>query len=1623
MIISNEAIITERHGFIPQTVLSEKNARRKAIMKRTLKRLFCGFLVMLMCVGMLPINALAWSYMSHANSANIIRTKMLSTYTKDDKKTIDVYTLVMDEIANTLPYKIPEEFFRAIREYPEAFRAGSLGPDFYPDMLIGQMYIHPYDEDADVGSGDWLKLLIDSVNRMPQYSEGRLEALSFTLGYMLHYCGDLFGHDFVNTFSGGTFASFAEINVPDNINELSTLNDPELNNILSHMAVESTMDSYVNSDFYYNNELQTIAAPTKFVTDSMVLNGNMSSGVADFYYKFEAIDLEKTLENVEGIGDIANTFLGGVPIYLDIIVNFRECIMAVADKFRPNTELITMGISSYADQWAQDIDRALYGLTETFDMIAHRLVTGETNPKVEHDSIHDWIMEGYPLKEILKDFLDIDELLSSAEEEGKMGAVEVILEELGLWWDTYALKALGVPDVFVDGLPEWLDYITQIFTWPMDIVMAAVKTAFAAIFAGILIEVFDAEITIVLNTVASTKDRIEDAMVQLDHPDNPYRPSENNFAELASYLIEYKEEQKLLDSETLYTFLMNENRTLDALVDSDFEAFYNTMAMFKLILMGPDNFSAYFRSQTDAEQTAYSTNTAVLEATVLRLAVKTIDMPYSGTDDNVWALVYHRENAGRLSSEPIAKKLLDNSLNNDLECGDTNVFDIDLPRPTPLDEIEIIFKQEGTATVNGGWACESVTVYPMHAGVMLCPEGIGVGGNLNMDAGVVWQLEFNKALQYYRDGSIDGTWPVTHIKVTVGTGNNDLTSGTDKDVILRAYNNDGYSVDVVLDKYLVNDFEPILSDVYMVPIGEFSALTKKNSYSSLEDLKLELSTYTSNDWYVRFVEVQPYCGEIKLCDSWFIAYNKWLLESSDYIDLTPDQDDVVYYSRIPLKLSYDTALDDGLLEGIRSIDAGVQWTEMSVFWDTEAGREFFFNYFKGFAPEIELTVAEKYIGSKDPIKLTLDFDGKWNGVGEKRRNALAEYSTEVLKQDTYAPLPAVEGTYKIEVINSDGTVVATKTNDITKRGSVLDSTVLDSTNQEALNITMYQWVNASNWPVGTYDIRVTYNPGEVVSGSVYAEKPEQNYSCAQETFEDVFIVSADRAGVLLSTEVNNVHYGYARGGGWFEKGSEVTLTAEPVEGYRFVRWEALGNEITTEPTYTFNITTDWTFTAVFEPITYRISAETDGSGTVEGIGVYEHGDKGTLTAVPNRGYVFDGWYLNSQFENRISTKESHDFTADRNATMYAKFVLGAKVTVNGDEESGFAVYVDSDESVKLEYLLNGGKLTLEDLRGRQKDMVGQSFDVILNSDVAFTVEIKDGYEKTDEFKVVAQYTDHSGRKPILVNTKLYPDVNGKYTFTAKAPTEILVSGVQKIKPTPAPILDYEESNGSIVFTVSMPKTEEVAALTGTMFLYVNGRVAASTDFNGKISYTLTADTIAKNDGVFSVSATAQAEGKPISETVTLTGSGNDVVVPVEIENTENGTVSVDQKYDAPDAVTEFSVTPEIGYALTEVTVIKADDDTELEIGELDGKLTFIRPSAGVTIKAVFSPADVNGDKELTDEDAELMNKYFAGHAESELDKENFDSSGADMDGDRKITRKDAMILARIAAGWTTNIGE
>lgn len=142
------------------------------------------------------------------------------------------------------PYKVPEDMKRAILSEPAAFRAGSIGPDFYPDMIIGQTIIHPEN------SGKWLDLMARQLSMIPYGSGEWNAAYAFYLGYVMHYAGDMFGHDYVNKWAHGSFPAIAD-----------AIKDAEKARIIMrHILVETYMDERVPA-----TEDMSIHAPVGFL--------------------------------------------------------------------------------------------------------------------------------------------------------------------------------------------------------------------------------------------------------------------------------------------------------------------------------------------------------------------------------------------------------------------------------------------------------------------------------------------------------------------------------------------------------------------------------------------------------------------------------------------------------------------------------------------------------------------------------------------------------------------------------------------------------------------------------------------------------------------------------------------------------------------------------------------------------------------------------------------------------------------------------------------------------------------------------------------------------------------------------------------------------------------------------------------------------------------------------------------------------------------------------------------------------------------------------------------------------------------------------------------------------------
>lgn len=88
-------------------------------------------------------------------------------------------------------------------------------------------------------------------------------------------------------------------------------------------------------------------------------------------------------------------------------------------------------------------------------------------------------------------------------------------------------------------------------------------------------------------------------------------------------------------------------------------------------------------------------------------------------------------------------------------------------------------------------------------------------------------------------------------------------------------------------------------------------------------------------------------------------------------------------------------------------------------------------------------------------------------------------------------------------------------------------------------------------------------------------------------------------------------------------------------------------ETTTEPTTTTQTTTESTTKTI-----WIINTSSSGGGDTSGGGEYSNGEKVTLVAIADEGYVFDGWYSNGI---KVSSNAEYTFKANENASFSAVF--------------------------------------------------------------------------------------------------------------------------------------------------------------------------------------------------------------------------------------------------------------------------------------------------------------------------------------------------------------------------------
>jgi uncharacterized repeat protein (TIGR02543 family) len=142
----------------------------------------------------------------------------------------------------------------------------------------------------------------------------------------------------------------------------------------------------------------------------------------------------------------------------------------------------------------------------------------------------------------------------------------------------------------------------------------------------------------------------------------------------------------------------------------------------------------------------------------------------------------------------------------------------------------------------------------------------------------------------------------------------------------------------------------------------------------------------------------------------------------------------------------------------------------------------------------------------------------------------------------------------------------------------------------------------------------------------------------------------------ITTSASPAAGGTTGGGGTFNYGTSVTVTATPATGYQFVNWTVAGSAVSASASYTFTASSSRSVVANFSQLSYSITTASNpaGGGTTSGSGTYNYGTSVTVSAIPSTGYQFVNW---TEGGSVVSTNASYNFTVNTGRSLLANFSL------------------------------------------------------------------------------------------------------------------------------------------------------------------------------------------------------------------------------------------------------------------------------------------------------------------------------------------------------------------------------
>ena len=215
---------------------------------------------------------------------------------------------------------------------------------------------------------------------------------------------------------------------------------------------------------------------------------------------------------------------------------------------------------------------------------------------------------------------------------------------------------------------------------------------------------------------------------------------------------------------------------------------------------------------------------------------------------------------------------------------------------------------------------------------------------------------------------------------------------------------------------------------------------------------------------------------------------------------------------------------------------------------------------------------------------------------------------------------------------------------------------------------------------------VTFTESIPTNGTLYVVVTRQQY---QPYFGTISVVGGTKYDITASA--NPTAGGTVAGAGEYYETTQCTLTATAnAPQYEFTNWEKGNSVVSTNPTYTFTVSssTAGAYVANFTALTSHsitLNSVTNGYIYSNKTSAYK-GEVVTLSATPVEGYVLTAWTVKDASNNTITVTDNQFTMPDSNVTVSATFVKGNAVTL--------ASVMNGTISADAEYALQGTTINL-----------------------------------------------------------------------------------------------------------------------------------------------------------------------------------------------------------------------------------------------------------------------------------------------------------------------------------------